>query len=224
MRFPTHSELPLAEISARGDGTVLLVRHGQTDHNRARRFNGRGDTVLNAHGREQAAALASFLQNLPLAAAWSSPLLRAQQTAAAVTGPRGLSVGLDARLAELDQGDLEGQPTADAIRQHAAFFAQWQADPGAARVPGGETMAEAQARMLSALADIAAQAPRGGPPVLVVSHNMAIAAALCGLEGAPLRRYQSYGQKNAAVTVLSADGARLRIVARDICNHLPGGP
>lgn len=217
----THSVLPVAEIAARGGGTLILARHGQTDHNRQRRFNGRGDTVLNAHGQQQAAALASFLQNLPLAAAWSSPLLRAQQTAAPVLGPRGLTLRIDARLAELDQGVLEGQQTGAMLSEHAAFFARWAQDPTHARVPGGETMGEVQQRMLSVLADIAAAAPRGGPPVLVVSHNMAISAALCGLAGAPLARYRDYGQKNTAVTVLEALPERLHIAARDLSSHLP---
>ncbi|MFT4979597.1 MAG: broad specificity phosphatase PhoE [Myxococcota bacterium] len=216
MMTATRNLLSLDRIAATGGASLLLVRHGQTDHNRQRLFNGRGDTQLDAVGQQQAVALASFLQSLPLAGAWSSPLVRARQTAAPVLSERVLPLQLDERLAELDQGELEGQPARALMEHHSAFFERWVSDPSDARVPGGETMREVQQRMLEALSDIAASAPEGGAPVLVVSHNMAISAALCGILGRPLGDYRRLGQENAAVTVLVARGGELSVAERNV--------
>jgi len=222
MTTATFNLLALDGVASSGGVSVLLARHGQTDHNRQRRFNGRGDTSLTDHGHRQAAALASFLQSLPLAGAWSSPLRRARQTVSPALSGRSLRLLVDPRLAELDQGELEGREAGVLASEHGDFFRQWVADPSDARVPGGETMREVQARMLAALRDIVAGAPAGGPPVLVVSHNMAISAALCGIENRPLRDYRAVSQDNAAVTLLAGHGGELSVVQRNVRDHLSG--
>lgn len=215
--------LPLDQIARARGRALLLVRHGQTEANREHRFNGRGDTVLNEAGHRQAAALASFLQNLPLAAIWSSPLQRARQTAAPLLAHRPLFLQVDERLSELDQGELEGLQPHVLMERYTDFFAAWRQDPSNARVPGGETMREAQHRMLCVLEDIAGQTPAGGPPVVVVSHNMAISAALCGLAGAPLSQFRAMSPKNTAVTLLESRGGVLQVVAQNIRAHLQTG-
>ncbi|HEU4438315.1 MAG TPA: histidine phosphatase family protein, partial [Methylomirabilota bacterium] len=66
---------------------VLLIRHAETDWNRARRFQGRRDVPLSAAGREQAESAARLLAATPLAAVWSSPLARARETASLIAAP-----------------------------------------------------------------------------------------------------------------------------------------
>lgn len=109
------------------------------------------------------------------------------------------------------------------MERYSDFFAAWRQDPSNARVPGGETMREAQHRMLCVLEDIAGQTPAGGPPVVVVSHNMAISAALCGLAGAPLSQFRAMSPKNTAVTLLESRGGVLQVVAQNIRAHLQTG-
>ena len=60
---------------------IILVRHGETEWNRIRRFQGRSDVPLNQEGRDQAQALALALKDECLAAIYSSPLVRAVGTA-----------------------------------------------------------------------------------------------------------------------------------------------
>jgi broad specificity phosphatase PhoE len=69
---------------------IVLVRHGETDWNRANRFQGHADPSLNETGRAQARALASELRDLPFAAAYTSPLRRAAETAALLGAELGL--------------------------------------------------------------------------------------------------------------------------------------
>lgn len=178
--------------------------------NAERRFLGRSDIALDTTGQQQVARVGRFLQPIPLSSAFSSPLIRAQQTAEAILHGRDLSLHLDPRLAELDQGDLEGKTAHVLLTRHADFFAKWQKDPAACRVPGGESFPECQARGLEALTEIARQA-RPGPPVLIVSHNMLIRSAVCAIRGLPLSRFGDIEQENAAINLLSYGDGGFRI-------------
>ena len=124
---------------------LLLVRHGETDGNAAGQAQGRRDVPLNATGRRQAAARAEALRADTLAAVVSSPSARCVETAGAIAAPHGLAVRTDPRLQELDQGTLDGL-TMDEMRVEAAdFLRHWRTDdPTDLRMPGGETLGEAQ--------------------------------------------------------------------------------
>jgi len=88
--------------------TLLLARHGETDWNRERRWQGHSDTPLNDAGREQARALALELADERLDALYSSDLARSAETAEIVGGALGLAVRLDRRLREVDVGEWSG--------------------------------------------------------------------------------------------------------------------
>ena len=83
---------------------LWLVRHGQTDWNLERRFQGRSEIPLNQRGREEAAALRLLLHNENFAGVWSSSAARSVETSRLAYG----EPSVDARLNEFDFGDLEG--------------------------------------------------------------------------------------------------------------------
>ena len=92
-----------------------MVRHGETDWNRQRRFQGRADQPLNEAGRGQARELAELLHGEPVSAVYTSPLRRALETAEILAGNFGLRPEpLDALL-EIDVGAWEGL-TIDEVR------------------------------------------------------------------------------------------------------------
>lgn len=161
--------------------TILLVRHGETDWNRERRWQGHADRPLNETGREQARALAEQLAADPPAAIYSSDLARARETAQIVADRLGLPVALDRRLREVDVGEWSGMTAAevelsypDGMRRRLAGGTGWE---------GGERYEEMAERVVAALHEIAA-AESGS--VLVVSHGGAMRAAwlACGGDGA----------------------------------------
>ena len=163
-----------------GSNEVLLVRHGETDDNAAGRFQGRSDTPLNARGLEQSRALARMLRGEGLRALYTSPLLRARQTAQIVGDALGLAAVADERLVEADTGAWTGRLIADVVAADAAAYGRWRAADPAFRFPEGESVAEQAARIASALADVAA----GPLPALVVTHGGTI-RAVDGVERAP---------------------------------------
>ena len=88
--------------------TILLARHGETDWNRAGRWQGWADPPLNETGRVQARELAEQLRTIPFDAVYSSDLRRAHETALIVGEPHGVPVVTEPGLREIDVGSWSG--------------------------------------------------------------------------------------------------------------------
>jgi broad specificity phosphatase PhoE len=159
--------------------TILLVRHGETDWNRERRWQGHADPPLNEAGRRQAEQLAETLLADPPAAVYSSDLLRARETAEAVTARLGLPLVLDPRLREADVGEWSGLTTPEIEERYPAGAARRLA--GGTGWERGETYEQLRERVLEALHEIAAA--NDGRRVLVVTHGgpMGQVWLACGL-------------------------------------------
>jgi broad specificity phosphatase PhoE len=152
---------------------ILLVRHGETEWNAARRFQGQQDSPLTARGRAQARAMGGLVRDLIRmegGEGWrlvSSPLGRAWATANEVARAAGLTVELDERLAEVACGALEGLLREEVVAAHG------ESPSGGElifRGPGGESYDEVRARLESFLADLPPEPERR---VVVVSHGAA---------------------------------------------------
>src|SRR5262245_46711037 len=143
--------------------TFLIARHGETDWNRERRWQGHADPPLNDLGREQACALAERLRADPLDAIYSSDLARARETAEIV----GRRLGIDARLREVDVGEWSGLTTPELERLHPDGLRRRRF--GGTGWERGESYAAMGARVVEALRDIAAT--NAGRRVLVVTHG-----------------------------------------------------
>lgn len=161
-----------------------LVRHGQTDWNLAGRYQGQSDVPLNANGRAQARSLAELLRNQSFFAVYASHLQRAKETAEIIAADVNLTVLLDSRLAEVNQGEWEGQQIDTIKARYTGLWQQRSLDPVSVRPPGGETVAEVARRVHAALDDIADHHLAG--PVLIVSHGLALATVICTVRSLPM--------------------------------------
>ena len=200
---------------------LFLVRHGQTDGNAEGRSQGLRDVPLNDRGRRQADALGERLRDRPLVAVIASPLARSVATAEAIAGSHGLVVETDARLVELDHGLLDGLTGEELRRDYADFLAQWRdGDPADLTMPGGESMRDAQRRMIEATEAIAARWSDG--EVAVVSHNLATRAFLCYALSVPLVTFRRFRHDLASFAELErlAGGGWLVARLNEQC-HLP---
>ena len=160
---------------------VLLARHGETDDNAARRFQGHLDPPLNQRGREQARALGDALAREGVRELWCSPLRRAHETAAIAGERLGLRPRVDARLMEVDVGEWAGRLYADVQATDPQIFEGWRSGSPAFRFPGGESLQEQGERVAQVLTEIAVGAEL---PVLVVCHGGVIREARRVLGGA----------------------------------------
>jgi alpha-ribazole phosphatase len=162
---------------------LILARHGQTDWNIQRRYQGQTDIPLNETGIRQATALAHCLSETPLDAIYASDLQRATKTAQIIARLQGQTVIQDARLREMDFGTWGGLTFDEIQEREAEMLFAWMADPAHVAPPEGETLRKAQARVQSALDDTLQAHPTG--TVLWVAHGgvlRVLLAVTMGLE------------------------------------------
>lgn len=164
---------------------VYLIRHGETEGNAAGRFVGSIDMPLSARGTRQVRRLAELLHaGLGTAGAETycvaSPLLRAQQTAAAVAGRLGLAVSTDADLREIDFGAWEGLTAEEIEKQSPGALALWESPTDETAFPGGESLRDFDRRIARALGRILGEPAE---TVLVFAHGGVVRALICELLG-----------------------------------------
>ncbi|GAB3606476.1 histidine phosphatase family protein [Conyzicola nivalis] len=147
--------------------TIYLVRHGETDWNRARRIQGSTDIPLNQTGRDQAAVTGALLASRQWDGVYASPLARAYETGAIIADQLGLPAPEAVpEVAERRYGEAEGL-TGDEI--DARF-------PGDTPVPGRESREEVAARVIPAIVALAERHP--GENIVLVSHGGVIRTIL----------------------------------------------
>lgn len=87
---------------------LYIVRHGETDWNKSHKVQGRTDIPLNDYGRRLAEETAEGMRDIPLDLAYTSPLLRAKETAQIILKGRNIPLCEDDRLQEISFGSYEG--------------------------------------------------------------------------------------------------------------------
>jgi broad specificity phosphatase PhoE len=178
---------------------ILLARHGQSVSNAIRRFQGSQDVELSELGARQAAALARVLQSRPVAAVYTSPLARARRTAEIAAAGTDVPVTPVDDLRELCLGEWEGRTVEEIRALPGDPYAQWVRDPVACLPPGGEPLADVQARVVRAIGEIARAHPNGRQ-VLVVCHGGVISAYLAHCLGLSLSSIWRLTVSNASLT------------------------
>ena len=136
-----------------------FLRHGETDWNKERRYQGQRDIPLNAKGRAQAENAKALLRDHPIATICSSPLRRAQETAEILNQQLCCPLVVIDGLKECAYGELEGCP-----KTGPEVDVKWRQG---ITPPGGEPYREFSARVLTGLAQSLGQPG----PVLVVAHR-----------------------------------------------------
>ena len=178
---------------------IVLARHGETTWNRERRFQGQLDVELNDTGREQARELARLAAGRGFAALYSSPLVRARETADIVGAELGLEVRVDDRLQESFAGDWQGRLKPELEREQPEAWAAFVAGGPEFRFPGGESLGEQQERVVAALVDIT---QRGDLPALVVCHRGVVRCALAHTHNRGLDTYHEWSVPNGELITL----------------------
>jgi broad specificity phosphatase PhoE len=205
------SDLPRQLFSADKDCTlVYLVRHGLTDWNQERRFQGHLDVPLNEVGVEQAKAVAQWLGRQPVSfsALYASDLSRAMQTATAIGEALGLMPICHRELREIYCGTWQGLSIHEVEAKYPEEVARWRDDETSHPFPGGESLTQLQARVFSCYRNILDK--HAGDAVVIVSHGAALGVLICAALGWDLPEVWPTGRVrmgNTGVTILRADRA-----------------
>jgi broad specificity phosphatase PhoE len=188
--------------------TILLARHGETDWNAERRWQGHSDPPLNDRGRTQAGTLADELAAAGVAAVYSSDLRRSVETAQIVAGQLGLAVRTDPRLREVDVGEWSGLTPDEVAVRYPDAHSRWLAYESHGW-SSGESYEQLADRVVAALVDIAAGHP--DDTILVVTHGGPVRAVSAHCEGVPHLEYRRQHRvlANCAMTTVAVEGATL---------------
>ncbi|MGI5228556.1 histidine phosphatase family protein [Actinoallomurus iriomotensis] len=180
--------------------TLLLVRHGLTELTGPVLAGWTPEVHLNERGRQQAAELAARLAPLPIDLALASPLERCQETAQALLDGRdGLQVRTDDRFGEVRYGDWTGRPLQELAKED--LWKVVQAHPSAARFPGGEALADAQHRAVTAVREWN-DTLKPDATFLVCSHGDIIKSIVADALGLHLDQFQRIQADPASLTVI----------------------
>ena len=165
---------------------LIIVRHAQATGNLEGRFQCRKNNELTDLGRRQLELLSQSLRDTRIDAAYSSPLVRAMDTARACVQGRNLEIIAEPRLIELDAGQMESLLVAELYNRFPEQMRNWREQPHLFCPPDGETMLQLYERVTAAVADIAAR--NEGRTVLVSTHGVVVRNLMCWARRLPFER------------------------------------
>ncbi len=184
--------------------TVLLLRHGRSTSNTAGVLAGRSEGVdLDDKGREQAAGLIDRIGDLPIRAVVSSPLLRCRRTVEPLAQALCIEPVIEDSLAEVDYGEWTGRKLSELVNE--PLWRVVQAHPSAAVFPGGEGLAQVQARAVAVVRehDRRLSEEYGGDVLWVAcTHGDVIKSLIADAYGMHLDSFQRVNADPASVSVI----------------------
>lgn len=205
---------------------LILVRHGETDYNVSRRWQGHTDTCLNAVGEAQARAVAARLTNEPIVFCVSSDLQRCSATARVIAEPHHLAVELDPDLREANLGDLQGR----VIDDWGAILgddSEWVARRTVRSRPpgeGGESALDVRRRIrrfVRHLAEREPTLPEG--TIVIVAHGGSLCALTAYLLGFPAAAGTAFRFNNCSLTTINwTPGGKTLLMGHNEISHLAG--
>jgi broad specificity phosphatase PhoE len=200
---------------------LIFVRHGLTEWNASRRFQGRTDVPLSDHGRMQARAVAQALRAESLQAIYASDLSRALETARIVAKPHGIEVVADPRLREFDFGVWEGLTWDEIVASRPELRDQPTTSARRYTPEGGESFEAVRERVTSFFDELDALGVRGR--IAIVTHAGPLHAALGVLSSRmPSGSVEPLGISfaPAGVTRIAMEAGVARLITLNDLRHL----
>ena len=169
---------------------------------------GREEIGLNATGQFQAMALQQALAQVPLGRVYSSPILRARETAEILTEARDLDIIDDERLVEVSYGDWVGK-TFHEVREQPGYVPYFKRieTPVA---PNGETLYQVRDRILEFFSQVKREAPE--ETVVAVSHADTIKCMLMALLEIPFENIWKFRIDNVSISLVESDHFGDRVI------------
>jgi broad specificity phosphatase PhoE len=251
--------IPDPIVPAGLDATLVLLRHGESEWIVENRFQGQSETPLSSDGLRQAALAGERLARPHASPALPvpngrpleivhSPLGRTEQTARAVADAIAADDGAqvpvrpDRGFLEIGQGEWEGLHQDEIATRYADTLSGWRRRPWEVWAPGGESIAEVQARVRPALAGVLDRLgrdyPRGSldrpqvggyagaghqanqPWSILVGHDGVFKVTLLTLFGLPLTHFWMFTMGLTGITVVELRGGRPVLRAANLTEHL----
>ena len=197
---------------------IYLVRHGETDWNIVRKLQGRTDIPLNERGIEAAKKTGEALKHVPFTRAFSSPLIRAMETARLVLGDRRIPVVPDERIIEIAFGEFEGLCSKRGNYEIPdPDFQNFFLNPASYQPPqGGESLESLTERTGRFIRELASKTEWEEETILVATHGAAVRGLLNAVTKNPIADFWHGGvPKNCSVSIVECHGGDMSLIQED---------
>ena len=193
---------------------LYLLRHGETDLNKQRRIQGQSDIPLNDYGRELARATKEGLKDVKFDMVFTSPLIRAKETAHIVLEGQDIPMIEESRIQEIGFGEYEGLCCSEEnYNIPDKHFLKFFDDPANYNIPpGGESFQQVIDRTGDFLKELLEKEEYADKTILLSTHGCALKAILANVNKTPIEQFWGEGvHKNCAVTILEINNGIITI-------------
>lgn len=198
---------------------IFLVRHGETEWNKAGKLQGHADVKLSNEGINQAKLLAEHAPFQHVDKIYSSDLSRAADTAKILAVKfNAMPVKTTPELRETNFGEWEGKSISELIEESPKVFGKFFTAPEKCHPPNGETFLQCQARLMNVIKNIIAE--NENQNIIVVSHGAAIRLILGAVLNMPINKMWTISQFNMALNVLRVDDGSFTVELVNSTLHL----
>lgn len=200
--------------------SIFLIRHGQSIWNAQQRIQGgSSDSALNRLGQRQGRLLAERLEAEHLCTIYTSPLLRAFQTARVISDHTKVSIRRLQDLKEVCLGQWEGKTINQIRDEDNILYQRWLRSPSRVKIPGAEEISKFKKRVVGVFRSIVETGPSG--PIAVVTHGGVIVQLLCHLLGVRFDRFFLTARiDNCSISKLEHHNSRCYILSVNDTTHL----
>ena len=198
--------------------SIYLVRHGQTAWNKEEIFRGRTDIPLDETGLKQAELAGEYFKAMVIQGVYSSPLLRAWQTAEPIALFQNLKAQPTEGIIDMSFGNWEGHALQEIERIDPETYRQWREEPHLAKLPGGESLDDVRFRAMAALEWVIKKHPEGS--VVLISHRVVNKVLICGILGIDNSHFWQIAQDTAAINLIQYKRGRYVLSSMNETCHL----
>lgn len=193
---------------------IYIIRHGETVWNAKNLLQGSTDIELNEYGRAVAGETGENLEDVHFDKIYSSPLIRAYETACLIRGHRNIPIIRDERLKELCFGINEGKDFKKLLEDENSPFHYFFKQPDQYRAPEhGETLEHICERAAEFMTEVIEPQVKNLERVMIVAHGAMNKALMCHIKQHDIAKFWSGGlQKNCNVIIVKYDGNKYEVV------------
>lgn len=201
---------------------LYLIRHGETESNREKRYQGWTESPLSAKGLRQAENAAFYLAGRQIESLFCSDLHRAFHTARVIGTSCALKPVVTPLLREIHFGQWEGLTYEEIEAAWGNKISLWLDDPFHKAAPGGETLEEVYARMQTFIEQVSAENSDCNR-IAAVSHGGSIRALLFKILNLDRKSFWDIKIDNASVSLIRREEGKFKVIYYNRVHHLDAG-
>jgi len=198
--------------------TLILIRHGETPHNRDKRYQGHRDTSLTTEGKRQTREIALRLRDEPLDAIYSSDLKRTRYMAEVINSYHSLKINILPELREIDFGDWEGKTYNEIQREWGRLLSGWEKEPSKIKIPKGESIKDLAERVISTIKKIISNHP--DQRIAIITHGGPIRIILMDALGLEADNWWGTITSNGGISIIEYQSKRAEVLLQNDTSHL----